>query len=1093
MKKIAILTFLIPFSIFGQKNTESKSAVELIREGIRLYDNESYYDAINKFRQVSVNDTNYCTAQYETALTYLKMEEYVFAEKILKELINLEVSYPNRAQAYVLLGQAYDGDKKLDEALKTYAEGLEKYPANAKLYFSRATTYEKYEKYQESLEDYKRSAQYDITHASTHLRLGVIAAREGHFTESILSLMTFLILEPRSERAAGVVSLLEQICDGSYTPEPRNITISKEGDNYEDLNLFITNKVALQEKYKAKFTISTSYARQLHLILSSVKYNKNDEGYWHQMYLPFYLDIFESKLLDGMVLFSLQSVNSEKIQKKLSSSKKISDNFFEKGGAKWKEHITSQYMEFEGKKQHVFAMYGDDGLQAIGKLNDKKLNEGNFYYYHYDGGLNLIAKFDAEGKRTGAWTWRDYFTQKIKEETIYEKGIANGVSKIFYPTGELKQKLFYKNNVLQDTIYNYYRSGDIEEKITLKDGLRNGLNIGYHPNGMVSWKVDYINGEPNGKYVAYHLNGKIARELDLVNGEITGSRKTWYSNGQLESESQYNAEGKTFGPYKNWFPSGQLEEEGSLKDGKSIGQEKEFYSNGQPYSTSVFDESGKENGSRIYYDYDGKKYEEYTFKKGSLEDIIVYNKKGEVVEKISKSGKKINFKSHFPNGRTYSEGLLLEDKKSGTWKYYDQYGNISYTEKYLNGELSDTTFGFHPNGKIKYQIVYKNGLKNGLYLEYDLLGTLIQEGYFKDDERSNDWYEYDSNGDIEVETCYKGGEMHGVQKRYAVNGTLANYDIYDEGEIIASIVCDTAGNVMQRFGVFHGDVALRDANNTYIRFKSSYKNGASDGKATWQDISGKVTTEGNFVNNKRDGLWTWYHDNGKVKKTIMYHMGEIHGDFKEYSENGTLIYEGKYQNDKAQGPNKHYYDNGKLEYESTYMDDERHGRMTSYGIDGSVQQYRMYEKGVLISYSYLDKTGKEVEPIKLGPGTSKITTYYQSGQKSVEQTRYNGEINGTYTEFHPNGKTAMTGNYIYGERDGLFIEYYENGTKKLETNYKLGEKHGIETTYYPNGKVKSTQDFMFDEADGERKDYNDAGKLLKTSYYYNDELIQVTR
>lgn len=1091
MKKLALLAFLLPVSLFGQKNIETVGSPQLISDGIKLYEEKSYYDAISKFRQVSVNDTNYCTAQYESALAYLQLEEYYFAQKILKELIALEVSYPNRAQAYILLGQVYDGDKKLDEALKTYAEGLEKYPKNSGLYFARGITYEKFEKYQEAIEDFKRSAQCNIGHAGSHLRLGMIAAREGHYTESILSLMTFLLLEPNSNRSAGVVSLLEKISDGSFDPTPKNITLSAAGDDYEDLNLFIRNKVALQDKYKAKFTISTSYAKQLHLILSTLKYDKNNEGFWHQLYLPLFEDIFVSKQLDALILFSLRSVDSDKIQSKLNASKSKTTVFYKEAANKWQKHMSHQYMEFEGKKQHVFAIYNSSGLQAVGKISEKEVIYGTYYYYHTDGGLSLVAKFNDNGEKTDLWTWRDYFSQKITEETTYIKNVMEGRTKIYYASGELKQTRYYVNGVIQDTMYNFYRSGDIQEKIAMKSDLRDGLTTGYHPNGKVEFTVEYKKGEPNGKYMLYHLNGQLAREFNLTNGEITGTRKTYYPTGQIETEYEFNAEGVTFGPYKKWYPNGQLEEKGTLKDGKSLGEINQFYSNGQPFSTSNFDESGKENGSTVYFDNDGKKYESFTYKKGSLEEIALFNKKGDVVEKQTRSGKKFAYKSHYANGRVYLEGLIQNDKKTGVWKNYDQYGNIKYTEKYLEGELTDTTFGYHPNGKLNYRIVYKNGQKDGLYLEYDQMGTLIEEGYFKNNERSNDWYKYDSNGDIVSEFCFKNGERHGLQKEYAVNGTLSQYDIFDNGEVISSVFLDTAAKTIQKFGVFHGDVVLRDANNTYDQFKASYKNGASDGKSTWYNITGKPLIEGNYINSKKDGLWTWYHESGKVKKTIMYKMGEIHGDYKEYGENGLLVFEGKYENGSAEGLISHYYENGKLEYQSNYMNDERHGRMVSYAMDGSVQQYRMYERGVLISYSYLDKNGKEVEPIQIGLGTSKIITYYQSGGKSVEQTRVNGEIDGVYTEYYPNGKVMNRENFIYGDKDGTCTEYYETGTKKAEKNYKLGEKHGTDTEYYPNGKVKRTQEFMFDKADGARKEYNETGKLIKTTYFFNDEIIEV--
>lgn len=1089
MRKIAFLAFFIPLFLSAQKNIESKSAKELIREGVRLYDQKSYYDAIEKFKQVSVNDTNYSTAQYETALTYLKLEEYFFAQKILKELIGLEVSYPNRAKAYVLLGQAYDGDKKLDEALKAYEEGLKMYPKSQALYFARATTYAKFDKHQEALEDFKRSAMCNIGHPGTHLRLGMIAAREGQYTQSLLSLMTFLLLEPYSDRSASVVSLIEQIADGSYAADPKNIVLSAEGDKFDDLNLFITNKVALQDKYKAKFTIPTSYAKQMHLVLSTIKYEKSDEGFWNQTYMPFYEDIFKSNLLDGMVLFTLKSVESKDIQKKLASKSKISENFFNQGGAKWRDHISKQYIEFEGKKQHVLTVYQGGGLQAVGKISEDNKMYGKYYYYHKDGGLSLVANFDEKGEKSGVWTWYDFFTHKVIEETTFKDNEMNGVTKIYFPSGELKQTRKYVDGQVQDTMYNYYRGGGIQEKVAMKDGLRNGISIGYHPNGQVEFTAIYEKGEPNGKYVLNHLNNQKFRELNLVKGVVVGNRKTYYPDGQLENEYEFNAEGVADGPYTKYFQNGKIEEKGNLKNGNSVGEIKEYYSNGNLFSTSVFDESGKENGSIIYYDLDGKKYEEFVYKKGSLESITLFDKAGKQVEKIERSGKKLNYKSHFQTGRVYAEGVILNDKKTGLWKYYDQYGNIKYTEKYKEGELTDTTFGYHPNGKLYYQIVYENGKRNGLYLEYNQLGTLVEEGMYKEDERSNDWYVYDSNGDVEYESCYKNGERHGLQKSYAVNGVLSQYDIYDNGEIIASVFLDTAENVIQRFGVFHGEVVLRDANNTYDHFKASYKNGASDGKTTWYSVTGKVLVEGNFINNKRDGLWTWYHDNGKVRKTIMYKLGEVHGSIKEYAENGQLTYDANYENGNAQGIISHYYENGKLEYQSNYMDDERHGKMVSYALDGSVQQYRYYEKGVLISYSYLDKNGKEVEPIVIGPGKSQIVTYYQSGIKSVEQTRINGEIDGTYTEYHANGKIAVQSNYIYGDRDGMSTEYYENGVKKSEKTYKLGEKHGVHTEYFPSGKVKSTQEYMFDKADGYYKVYNEAGKLVQTSYYFNDEII----
>lgn len=1079
----------LPLLALSQKNIQSKSSVELIGEGIEKYDDKKYYDAIQKFKMVSVNDTNYTLAQYELALSYIAMEEFYFAEKILKDLTKYEVEYGNRAQVYTLLGQTYDGLKKYDEAHKTYDEALKLYPKNHSLYFAKAVTYETEEKYQEALEHFKKAAQANMNHATSHLRLGIIAAREGQFVQASLSLMTFLLLEPKSSRSASVVSMLEEIADGSYTPEPKGVKLSAEGDDFEELNLFFTNKVALQSKYKAKFSIPTSYGRQLHMILTNSKYNKADEGYWHQLYLPLYLDIFASNLLDPMVVYSLQSISNENIAKKVASKKSMIDKFVKEGNGKWSEHSANQYMEFEGKKQHVFALYQKSGL-IVGLMNEQMKTVGNWYYYHSEGNLNLIAHFEEDGTRTGTWTKRDVFTMNISEETDYKNGEIDGKVKFYYPSGELMQTRTSIKGVLQDTLYNYFRGGQIEDKIAVKDDKRDGFSIDYYENGQLKTKVEYKDGIAQGLYQSYHRNGQLHQEFMLENDKVNGVKKSYYPNGQLEYEYTYKA-AELDGPYKQYYVNGQLEESGSKKMGKSFGEVVEYYSNGVLRAKAVYDESGKENGLQERFDSEGKKYIEYTFKKGNLETINVYDKAGKVTKTIEKSGKKINFENYHPTRTLASEGVINNGNKEGKWKYYDTYGSIQYVENFVNGKLTDTTYGYFPNGKVKYKLAYKDNVRDGLYLEYNQFGELVEEGYYKNDEPANDWYEYYNNGQLKQEYSFKDGVRHGIQKEYAVNGKLNQYDIYSSGKIVASIFLDTNLREMQRFGEFNGEIQLKDPMNQYTRFIGNYLNGVNVGKTSWYEMNNKLI-EGNYVNGRREGLWKWYFPTGKVKKEIMYQNGDIHGIFKEYHENGQVSYSANYLNGNIEGNSKHYFENGKVEFDANYLDGDRHGKITSYGNDGSIQQYRFYDRGVLLSYSYLDKTGKEVAPIVLSKGENNFSCFYQSGVKAVEQTRFNGIMHNTYKEYYPNGKLMTSETYFYGDLEGVAIEYYDNGNKKEESNYKYGDLHGLKTLYYASGKVKSTQEYLFDSKHGIGKEFNAEGKLLRTLYYYNDELIKVT-
>jgi antitoxin component YwqK of YwqJK toxin-antitoxin module len=202
-------------------------------------------------------------------------------------------------------------------------------------------------------------------------------------------------------------------------------------------------------------------------------------------------------------------------------------------------------------------------------------------------------------------------------------------------------------------------------------------------------------------------------------------------------------------------------------------------------------------------------------------------------------------------------------------------------------------------------------------------------------------------------------------------------------------------------------------------------------------------------------------------------------DFIMYHENGKIASKTKYQFGKADGEQFYYYNNGNKETEATFIDDLRHGRIITYGYDGAVQQIRTYDRGVLLSYTYLDKNGKELPPIQLGKGENSFTVFYQNGNKAVEQTRFNGKIHGKYTEYYSDGKVMTEGNYYYGEENGPYLQYHPNGNKKVEENYKYGELDGVSSEYHLNGMLKKTSVYRMGELHGERK------------VYYNDQMLEV--
>ncbi len=1092
MSKLSYLLIFIPCILFSQKNIENLNSVELLEKGIELHDSEKYTEAIAEYSKISVNDTNYGLAQYETALTYVALEEYKRAQEILEDLLTYDIEYYNRNEIYTLLGSAYDDDGQVEKAIETYNTGLKHFPKSAGLYLNRGITYQKAEKFNEAVESYQRAIECDPALASPHFKLGYLAANEGKYSMAMMSLITGILLEPVSQRARDAVTLLEQMSDGELEEESRGIAFEPDADDYSDLDLIFRNKIALEKRYKVKYTIETSYARQFDMFVKSVKYNPENENFWHQTYVPVYKAIESNKQLDYMILLTLLTVDNEKVQSKIIKKQAKVKAFIGEFHRTYKTSSETRFMEFEGKKQKVYADYNGSGLESVGKINAAGKPVGNWYYYYSNGALNLVAHFDETGAKTGKWEWFNKVNGNTSALVEFKDGELDGTGRYYYESGELEMKRTFRKGLAQDTTFTYYRSGDLLEFIIVKDDKRNGNTQSYFRNGQKENDYNYVDGLAQGPFKSYFANGQMENDFSLKDDEIEGEFLLYYDNGQLSAKINYKA-GKRNGPYELYFKNGVLREKGEYKEDKTVGNFKKYYSNGKLSYTGEFDENGKENGVTTDYDLDGLKYLEYEYKKGELVQIRHFDKQGKLIKTIDKKGKNIRYDLIFPNGMKYVSGELKDDKRTGEWVYYDHYGNVSSRYNYKDGEVDGDAFTYFENGKVETKAEYEEGKKNGLYLEYNVFGELIVEGTYKDGQPEGEWYNYQNDGTLKLERYFVNGDLHGFYKEYAVNGKLDSWAEYDKGRDIEHLLMDTVENVAQRYGEYNGKVELKDPLNNYVYFSANYKNGEIDGPAVWTDFNGRKEVEGNFVNGYRNGPWKYYYPTGKLRQEMIYSFGDIEGTYKSYHENGKLSYEANYINGERQGLTRSFDENGKLEFESNYLDNERHGKTVYYGPGESIIMIRYYDQGKFVSYAYIGKDGKEVAPILITTGENTIVTYYPTGEKASEHKRTNGLVNGAYIYYAKNGTEIENETYEKGELHGKTVYHYTDGTTKSETDYRFGEKHGVEIVYYPNGKKKSETSYLYGEKHGPAKFYNQQGQLTSEEMWYNNTLINVTK
>lgn len=1077
-------------TVWGQRNIDQTPSEEYIQNGISKYAEEDYDGAVKEYGKVQINDTNYAVAQYEMALSYYQLEEYRKSQEILQDLLDFNIRFDFKPRVYLLLGNVLDEQEKSDEALQVYTDALKKYPYQHNLYYNRGVTHEGREDYKSAMADYMQAIQSNIFHANSHFRLGLLMANEKYHAQALMSLMMFVFIDPDDSRVPEVISIIERLSEGTFELDPKNFEVFDGDDPYADCNVLMDNKVALQKKYKAKFTIETSFAKQMHLMLKSTEFEEGNTEFWNAHYMEFYQDIWKNKDLDLLVLTSLANLENEAVKKKVLPKIKKIRAFYGEYQGKLQKIAQDQYVPFEGKEQWVQMNYLKSHLEYIGKTKaDKTTPIGNFYYFHSNGTPSMNLSFDNDGKPKGIWEFYNEYDGKLTKKIQFLDKENEKVQMIYYPSGELALKYAMVGENAKDTIHRYYRNGSLKEQYILKDGNYNGFYHVYYPNGQMEKSFNYVDDVLQGDYIIYHPNGKEASVFKVVDGKINGKRVNYYPDGKLQSEFNY-LEGDLDGAYTEYFSNGQVSEKGVFKEGKKVGLTESFWSNGQLSYKAELDESGKENGTSTWYDIDGKKYHEFDFTKGELKKIRFYDKQGKEQLVSEKKGKKIKNSVYYPNGIVRREVMIIDGEYDGPYNYYDYYGNLINVELYKEGVLVDSMTRYYSNGQIKTIRHIKEGVEEGLYLEYNIYGDLIEEGLFENDELNKQWIGYRFDGSRNFESYYLDGERHGFQKSFAVDGKLESWTEYDEGIEIFNLNLDTNENIIDRYGQYDGEVKLHAPNNAYVNFVGNYKNGNADGSFTWYGPNKLIETKGVYLNDERTGEWTWYYENGQVSRVINYLDGDRHGVETSYYLSGAKKSEYNYVHGDLEGEGKVWDENGQLIRSGNYLNDERHGKWTYRTPQGDIFMIRIYDQGIFSAYTYIGKDGKEVEPIRLEKNELIVKTYYPNGKVAHEHKRVNGLVEGKYVTYYKNGQVWEDEVYLHGEENGTIMEYSATGKVLMKRETVKGYNHGLAQYYYPNGKLKTETDYLYGEKHGKRLIYDQSGKLQHKLTYYDGDILQ---
>jgi len=1093
MKKYILLALgLLGFAAIGQDKLEIIDLDE-INQSIELKAQEEDYEGIlEELEKINKNDTAYPYSLIRSSYYLMVLERNEDALEVLNKGFDLDIGdvkssfYQNKA---VVLNRL----ERFDECLDLLEEGLGIFPANHILMYHKSTALEGKGDLKEAVKVLEKLITVRPFYANSYIKLGAIYFGQERTAQALMAFNLALMVDPDGEsafaRLSAVNTMFSTDNDNKRTP---GLTLSEDDKAFSDIDLLISNRIALNDNYEIDSDLDFALTKQNHALLLKLKDFKGNGGFWSEKIVPFFLWINETENFEVYTYTISYSIKNEQFKRVVDRNADEITEFIGKAFLYYSTIIKADNSSFYGDEKLSYVYEGNQlYLGGMGPKNEEDQQIGQWYYFNESGRLTTEAYYDEAGERSGSWTWYNE-KLKIKEKADYSNGKLEGENTIFYPNGQVSHKAFYKEGDLEGEYLYYNEKGALNQRKQFSGGLLTDTGTFYFEVGEVipEYLFFYKEGKPQGSGSEFYANGELYNSMSFKEGERHGTERLYHKNGKIYKVYEY-IEGSLEGPYKAYYPSGMRAEIGTYLEGELSGPYRTFYPDETLKSEMTYDE-GLLDGSYTYYDYDGKKHYNYTYRDGEVIDYRFYDKEGQLIREGKKRGGEFYYKGYSSNGNLSSEGLYdVSGGKTGDWKFYGENGNLSSEGTYdENLAIGAHTF-YYADGTVKSVDNYVNDTLTGYNVGYHENGNISGQGGYKNNLRQGEWRFYFANGKVRSINFYHKGEMHGDQKEYSVEGSLFSISNYERNDLMSQSFYNQEGEVYQqvKYHAANNDTTLMHKGfNNNILSETHYLHGIKHGQHKAYYFNGKIDQKGEYLNGMQQGEWMWYYENGKPKYQANYLLGKIDGEYLIYHENGQVDDQRFYQEGESSGTWKSFYEDGSLYVKTDYLNGTVHGRKEFYSPSGKLQLIRFYNYGTLVGYSYLKAEGTEVTMIPIENETAKIKAYYDNGKVSRQYEIENGEGTGSYKTYYYSGQLRDDFNQENGDYQGSRTTYYANGKLKEKKNYLIGLLHGKRTQYYEDGTVKEESNYINGVQTGKAFSYDKTGKKIKSEDYFNGEL-----
>ena len=456
-----------------------------------------------------------------------------------------------------------------------------------------------------------------------------------------------------------------------------------------------------------------------------------------------------------------------------------------------------------------------------------------------------------------------------------------------------------------------YENDSVSSEGTLRDGKPDGYWKTYYENGQLKSEGNRVNYLLEGLWIFYSEEGDTTLAITYHNDLKNGSRKVYLSDEIQEDMFASDVRVEQSRRYDKRYHLLQVI---PIKDGYEHGISPVYdttgrlieiitYKKGFMNTREVlnrYDSQGRKNGYwKAFYDNFELKWEQY-YKHGLRDGYYKeYDEKGNLkkitkyvndVEQIVESETQPLQMQHeyYPNGRVKREASFRGGKREGTWREFDENGNVISSQIYQNGRL------------VQSGVMDTDGTRRGEWVELYPDSTLRAKGLFINGKRSGEWKFYYPGEVLEQVGNYKNGLFDGTWTWYYPNGKIQKQEDFMDGLPEGKYVeYDEAGKTIVTGSYFEGLKSGKwHEQSGGMVSEGEYRNDRQVGEWVSYYANGKLAFKGTFKGGYPDGEHYYYYQNGRLREIQSYSGGIRNGVWKKFLETGELFFEEKYEQDK---------------------------------------------------------------------------------------------------------------------------------------------------------------------------------------------------